>query len=202
MSNRPDMKLPRLAVFLSGGGRTLLNIDDRIKAGELHAQIPLVVASRACAGADRAAARGLHTVILPRLFGEPELIALLDAHKIDLVVLAGFLRLMPIPAAYEGRIINIHPSLLPKHGGPGMYGHFVHEAVLRSGDTESGCTVHLCTPEYDKGRILVQRRCPVMANDTPDTLASRVFEQELLAMPEAIQIRLAELGLSASPVAN
>lgn len=196
------MTLPRLAVFLSGGGRTLLNIDDRIKAGELRAQISLVVASRACAGADRAAARGLKTIILPRIFGEAELLTLLEGHRIDLVVLAGFLRLMPIPVSFEGRIINIHPSLLPKHGGPGMYGHFVHESVLRSGDTESGCTVHLCTPEYDKGRILVQRRCVVKADDTPDTLANRVFEQELLAMPEAISIRLAELGLAEAPLAN
>ncbi|MCX5691271.1 MAG: formyltransferase family protein [Planctomycetota bacterium] len=202
MSNRSDMTFPRLAVFLSGGGRTLLNIDDQIKAGELQAQIPLVVASRACAGADRAAARGLHTVILPRVFGEPELLTLLNAHQIDLVVLAGFLRLMPVPEAFEGRIINIHPSLLPRHGGPGMYGHFVHEAVLKSGDTESGCTVHLCTQEYDKGRILVQRRCPVKPDDTPQTLADRVFEQELLAMPEAIKLRLAELQLGPTPIAH
>ena len=184
---------PRLAVLLSGGGRTMLNIHDRILAGSLAAEISLVVASRPCAGADRAVARGLHTLVIPGTLSEADFSRLLDDHRIDLVVLAGYLRLLPIPASYEGRIINIHPSLLPRHGGPGMYGHHVHEAVLKAGDAESGCTVHLCSREYDKGRIILQRRCPVLPGDTPDTLAARVFEQELLAMPEAIASVLAEL---------
>lgn len=183
---------PRLAVLLSGGGRTMLNIHDRILAGSLAAEIALVVASRPCAGADRAIARGLHTIVIPGALSEADFSSLLDNHRIDLVVLAGYLRLLPIPAAFEGRIINIHPSLLPRHGGPGMYGHHVHEAVLKAGDAESGCTVHVCSREYDKGRIILQRRCPVLPGDTPDTLAARVFEQELLAMPEAIAAVLAE----------
>lgn len=183
---------PRLAVLLSGGGRTMLNIHDRILAGGLPADIALVVASRPCPGADRAAARSLPTLVVPGTMSEETLERLLDEHHIDLVVLAGYLRLLPIPASYEGRIINIHPSLLPRHGGPGMYGHHVHEAVLKAGDAETGCTVHLCSREYDKGRIILQRRCPVLPGDTPDTLAARVFEQELLAMPEAIATVLAE----------
>jgi folate-dependent phosphoribosylglycinamide formyltransferase PurN len=184
---------PRLAVFLSGGGRTMLNLHDRILAGSLHADIAAVFASRPCAGADRAIARGLPTTIINGTLAEEDLVTLLEAHRIDLAVLAGYLRLLPIPPAYDGRIVNIHPSLLPKFGGPGMYGHFVHEAVLKAGEAESGCTVHVCTREYDKGRILVQRRCPVLPGDTPSMLAARVFEQELLAMPEGIAMLLAEL---------
>ena len=185
-------RTPRLAVLLSGGGRTMLNIHDRILAGALAANIALVVASRPCSGADHAKARGLRTLVIPGDIPEATLAALLDEHSIDLVVLAGYLRLLPIPASYQGRIINIHPSLLPRHGGPGMYGHHVHEAVLKAGDAESGCTVHVCSREYDKGRIILQRRCPVLPGDTPDSLAARVFEQELLAMPEAIAAVLAE----------
>lgn len=171
----------------------MLNLHDRIAAGSLRADIAVVIASRPCAGADRAIARGLPTTIITGPLAEEDLVTLLDGHAIDLVVLAGYLRLLPVPPTYEGRIINIHPSLLPKFGGPGMYGHFVHEAVLKAGETESGCTVHVCTREYDKGRILVQRRCPVLPGDTPAMLAARVFEQELLAMPEGVAMLLDEL---------
>ena len=111
---------------------------------------------------------------------------LMDQDQPDLVCMAGFLSLLIIPDRYLGRVMNIHPALLPKHGGKGMYGQRVHEAVLAAGDTESGCTVHLANNEYDRGPIVLQRRCPVLENDTPESLAARVFVQECEAYPEAI----------------
>jgi formyltetrahydrofolate-dependent phosphoribosylglycinamide formyltransferase len=113
---------------------------------------------------------------------------LLAAAGVDLVVQAGWLCLWRIPRRYENKVMNIHPALLPSFGGQGMWGHHVHEAVLAAGCKVSGCTVHFCTDEYDKGAIVVQRTCPVKDNDTPDTLAARVFEQECIAYPEAIRM--------------
>lgn len=175
-----------LVVLLSGGGRTLLNLQDRIDDGSLDARVSLVIASRPCAGVDRAVARGLRASVVPGRIPRDRLARLLDDARADLVVLAGYLQLVDVPDAYRGRIVNIHPALLPAFGGPGMFGHHVHEAVLRSGATESGCTVHLVDNRYDSGQILLQRRCPVLPGDTPDTLAARVFEQECLAYPAAI----------------
>ena len=109
-------------------------------------------------------------------------------HPVDLVIMAGFLRRWIFPAAYEGRVLNIHPALLPKYGGKGYYGHHVHEAVLKAGEKESGCTVHFADHHYDRGPILVQKRVPVLPGDTPDTLAARVFEAECEAYPEAIEL--------------
>jgi folate-dependent phosphoribosylglycinamide formyltransferase PurN len=106
---------------------------------------------------------------------------------VDLVVQGGWLCLWKIPPRYENRVMNIHPALLPCFGGQGMWGHHVHEAVLAAGCKVSGCTVHFCTNEYDKGPIIVQRTCPVADDDTPDTLAERVFEQECIAYPQAIR---------------
>jgi folate-dependent phosphoribosylglycinamide formyltransferase PurN len=117
---------------------------------------------------------------------------------IDLVVLAGYLKLLPIVPEFAGRVINIHPALLPKHGGKGMYGDRVHEAVLASGDSESGCTVHLCNEGYDDGRILLQARVPVLAKDTVTTLAAR-FCRRARAYPAAIAMRWQELGLLLRP---
>jgi phosphoribosylglycinamide formyltransferase 1 len=176
----------RLLVLISGGGRTMLNLLDRIAAGTLRAQVPLVVASRECAGAERARARGVEVRVIPGNIPAQALESLVREFAIDYVVLAGYLKLVPVPASLERRIINIHPALLPKFGGPGMYGHHVHEAVLAAGDAESGCTVHFCDAHYDQGPILLQRRCPVLPGDTPDTLAARVFEEELKALPEAL----------------
>lgn len=175
-----------LVVLLSGGGRTLLNLQDRIDDASLNARVSLAIASRPCAGVDRARARGLKTTIIPGRIPRDTLAKLLDDAHADLVVLAGYLQLIEVPEQYRGKIINIHPALLPAFGGPGMFGHHVHEAVLKSGATESGCTVHLVDDRYDSGRILLQRRCPVLPGDTPDTLAARVFEQECLAYPAAI----------------
>lgn len=180
--------VPRLAVMLSGGGRTLLNLIGSIDSGRLRASIPLVIASRACPGADHARRHAVATRILPGVIPEATLESLLREHRIDWVVLAGYLKKVEVPDAYRGRIVNIHPALLPRHGGPGMYGHRVHEAVLAAGDTESGCTVHLCDGGFDTGPIILQKRCPVLPGDTPDTLAARVFALETLAYPEALQL--------------
>lgn len=185
----------RLGVLISGGGRTLMNLLDLIGRGSLRAEIPLVISSRAqVAGVNRAREAGLNVVVLRRKdFQDIELFSRrlgqeLAKAQVELVVQAGWLCLWRIPKAYEGRVMNIHPALLPSFGGQGMWGHHVHEAVLRSGCKVSGCTVHFCTDDYDAGPIILQRTCPVKDEDTVESLAARVFEQECLAYPEAIRL--------------
>jgi phosphoribosylglycinamide formyltransferase-1 len=181
----------RLAVMLSGGGRTLMNLLDVIDRGELGAEVVRVIASRECGGAERARDRGLDVRVIPGEIPADRLAQLLDAVAADWVVLAGYLKYVHIPAAYQGRVVNIHPALLPDFGGPGMFGEHVHRAVFDAGATESGCTVHLCDDRYDHGQIILQKRCPVLADDTPETLAARVFELECVAYPEALQLLIA-----------
>lgn len=180
--------LPRLAVMLSGSGRTLVNLLDHIERGDLAAEIPLVIASRQGLGAQRARERGVpHVLVIPGQIPEPRLAGLLAEHQIDWVALAGYLKLVNIPPAYSNRVVNIHPALLPDFGGPGMYGQRVHEAVLAAKRAVSGCTVHLCDGAYDRGTIVLQKPCPVLPDDTPETLAARVFELECQAYPEALK---------------
>lgn len=186
---------PRLAVLISGGGRTLLNLLDNINAGSLHATIDLVISSADNTGAQRSRDTGLNTRIIRGIIPRSTLESLLREHHIDWVILAGYLKLIEIPPAYRGRIVNIHPALLPAFGGAGMYGHHVHEAVIRSAAKQSGCTVHLVDDEYDRGPIILQKSCPVLPDDTPDTLAARVFELERQAYPEALE-RLLTSGVS------
>ncbi len=182
----------RLGVVLSGTGRTLENLVACIRDTTLPARI-------ACVISDRPGVRGLdiaRDADLPHYL-EPDsarTFEILREHEVDLVCLCGYLRRLEIAADFEGRVINIHPALLPKHGGKGYHGRHVHEAVLAAGDTESGCSVHQCTQEYDKGALLVQRRVPVKPGDTPDTLAARVFEQECEAYPEAIRLWIQQHG--------
>lgn len=183
----------RLCVMISGGGRTALNLQDEIDAGRLPARIELVIASRPCAGLDRCLARGLDAFIVRGRIPRDVLGGMLRSRGIDLVVLAGYLHLVDIPPGYEGRIVNIHPALLPAHGGPGMYGDRVHEAVLAAGERESGCTVHLCDGAYDRGPILLQRRCAVAPGDDAHALAARVFELEKQAYPQALRELIARL---------
>lgn len=190
---------PRLAVFLSGGGRSLVNLAAAIEAGRLAASIGLVIASRACAGCERARERGLECLVIP---GSPEpekLGVLLRDRGIEWIVLAGYLKILRIPRGFEDRAVNIHPALLPRYGGPGMHGRNVHAAVLGAGETRSGCTVHLCDDTYDTGPIVLQRSCPVLAEDTPETLAARVFEQECLAYPEALGLLISGKWKSGDP---
>ncbi len=145
-------------------------------------------------GLERAAKAGLkHVVVDRREFAtvaefSRRVFALCDEAKADLVCLAGWLCLVDVPDRYQGRIMNIHPGLLPSFGGKGMYGHKVHQAVIDHGCKISGCTVHFVDNAYDTGPIIVQRTCPVLDDDTADTLAHRVFEQEKLAYPEAIRM--------------
>jgi folate-dependent phosphoribosylglycinamide formyltransferase PurN len=149
----------------------------------------LVGSNRREAGAlDIARAAAVPTAVLNTTADSAEWLALLEQWRVDLVVLAGFLKQVPTPVveAYRGRIINIHPALLPAHGGPGMYGLNVHRAVVASGDQESGATVHLVTEEYDRGPILGQARVPVVPGDTPESLAARVLEVEHRLLPAAV----------------
>jgi formyltetrahydrofolate-dependent phosphoribosylglycinamide formyltransferase len=197
----PKVRPVRLGVLISGGGRTMVNLDRAIKAGTLSAQIAAVICSRReIKGVELARQSGFEPAII-RVKDYPnveqfsvKIAETLDAAKVDLVIQAGWLCLWHIPKQYENRVMNIHPALLPSFGGQGMWGHHVHEAVLRAGCKISGCTVHFCTNEYDKGPIIVQRTCPVMEGDTSDTLAARVFEEECLAYPDAIRL-FAEGGL-------
>lgn len=195
----------RLGVLLSGSGRTLDNLIDHIAAGELDATIPVVVASRACLGEQKARDAGIETHIHPVPLDSGWLGDLCDRHGLDLVVLAGYLKLVPISDRLRHRVINIHPALLPGFGGKGMHGQRVHAAVLdaaRRGELiESGCTVHFADEAYDTGSIILQRRCPVRADDTPQTLAARVFELEREAYPAALNL-LIERNARASAAKN
>ena len=185
----------RLGVLISGGGTTLMNILEHIKKGKLNAEVAVVISSRSSvAGVERARKAGLEVKVIRKKdypdideFSE-RIEEALDAAKVDLVVQGGWLCLWKIPEKYESRVMNIHPALLPSFGGQGMWGHHVHEAVLKAGCKVSGCTVHFCTNQYDKGPIIVQRCCEVEDSDTADSLAARVFEQECLAYPEAIKL--------------
>ena len=173
----------------------MANLADRMAGGSLAGSMPLVIASRADAGGlARATDRGLAT----RVIGRSEVsdaaarsAAIFDAVRTadcDLVCLCGYLSLLEIPPDFAGRVLNIHPSLLPSFGGAGMYGTRVHAAVLDHGCAVSGCTVHLCDNTYDTGPILVQRSCPVRDNDTPETPAARVFAEECEAYPAALSL--------------
>lgn len=192
---QPRGKKIRLGVLVSGGGRTMVNIHDLIEAGRLNAEIAVVISSRSTVkGVERSHQIGLEPVII-RTKDYPDtnefsrrIKETLDEANVDLVIQAGWLCLWIIPTEYENRVMNIHPALLPAFGGKGMWGHHVHEAVLKAGCKISGCTVHFCTSEYDKGAIIVQRCCPVKPDDDADSLAARVFEQECIAYPEAIRL--------------
>ena len=190
-------KTIRLGVLLSGGGRTLENVLKHIRTGTLKslAEVAVVVASRpGIQGIEIAEAAGVPAHAIRRKeFPSVQaysdaMVARLDERKVDLVCMAGFLSYWVIPERYLGRVMNIHPALLPAFGGEGMYGHRVHEAVLARGCKVSGCTVHFVNNTYDDGPIILQRAVPVRADDTPDDLAARVFRGECLAYPEAIRL--------------
>jgi phosphoribosylglycinamide formyltransferase-1 len=184
----------RLAGFISGGGRTLLNLLDAIDTGAVRAEFGLMVASRECIGIERLRVRGHDVRLAERsAYATDEVLhdtisTWLDDAGIDLVCLCGYLRWMRVDARYRNRVINIHPSLLPAFGGEGMYGMRVHEAVRASGVTETGCTVHFVDDEYDHGAVILQRRCDVRPDDTPADIAQRVFTEECIAYPEAIRL--------------
>lgn len=178
----------RVAVCASGGGSNLQALLDRLQ-GEVPARVALVLSNRNDAGAlERARRAGVPAEVLADPQDASEWLTRLGRREVDLVVLAGYLKLVPpgVVQKYRGRMVNIHPALLPAFGGAGMYGRRVHEAVLRSGASESGPTVHLVDEVYDQGEILAQRRVPVLPGDLPDTLAARVLEEEHRLLPEVV----------------
>ena len=176
----------RLACLISGGGRTVLNLHERIAAGRLDAEIALLLADRECPGVGRCEAAGLPVEVLPRRGFAAAAWPRIEAAGADLTVLAGFLSKLPVPDRHAGRVLNVHPSLLPAFGGPGMYGDRVHRAAVARGVTVSGCTVHFVTDDYDAGPIVLQRVVPVTAADDAAAVAARVFEAERDALPDAV----------------
>ncbi len=190
MDERP---LP-LAVLLSGSGRTLANLLTHSDGGTLPVAVRCVIGSKVgLGGLAVAAAAGIPAhVLAPRSFASVAAFSAaawetIEASGATLVVLAGFLNRLLVPPAWEGRVMNIHPSLLPSFGGKGMYGQHVHAAVLAHGCKVSGCTVHFCDDAYDTGPIIAQQCVPVSDDDTPDTLAARVFAAECELYPAVIR---------------
>jgi formyltetrahydrofolate-dependent phosphoribosylglycinamide formyltransferase len=169
----------RIAVALSGRGSNFEALLRALGPGA-PAEVVLVLSDRAAPGLAYARERAIPTEVLQRPEEDAEWLQLLRRHEAQLVVLAGYVKLVPgaVVSAYRNRIINIHPALLPDFGGKGMYGRRVHEAVLASGARESGATVHLVDEQYDRGPVLAQARVPVLPGDTPDRLAQRVLELE------------------------
>jgi formyltetrahydrofolate-dependent phosphoribosylglycinamide formyltransferase len=185
----------RVAVLLSGGGTTLQNLYDRAAAGTLPARIVLVISNRADAlGLERAQEMRIPALTITRKSaGSVEEFSqrIFDAcrhARVELVCLGGFMQFVHIPDDFLGRVMNIHPALIPAFCGKGMFGHHVHEAVLAYGAKVTGCTVHFADNEYDHGPIILQRAAPVLEDDTPASLAARVFAEECIAYPEAIRL--------------
>jgi len=185
----------RIAVLISGGGTTLKNMLQKIDAGLLDVRIELVVCSNPKSrGIGFAEEAGIPAVVVQRkaydsqdAFSE----AIFDGcrqYSVDIVAMGGFLKQVTIPEDFTNRVLNIHPALIPAFCGKGMYGHFVHEAVLEYGAKIAGCTVHFADNEYDRGPVILQKAVPVMEDDTPDSLAARVFEQECEAYPEVLRL--------------
>ncbi len=178
----------KIGVLASGGGTNLQALLEAC-GPDTPAEIALVASDRRDAGAlDRARAAGVPAAHLADPAAGAQLRGLLAQHRIELVVLAGYLKLVPadVVAAYSGRMVNVHPALLPAFGGKGMYGMRVHRAVLESGATVSGATVHLVDTEYDRGPILAQWPVPVLAGDTPETLQRRVLAVEHRLLPAVV----------------
>jgi phosphoribosylglycinamide formyltransferase 1 len=182
----------RLAVCVSGEGTTLQNLIDRIRSRKMRAELVQVVASRPRIGAIARAEAARIPLALASYnarskteFSE-SVFDPIRHNGSELVILAGFLSLLRIPSDYRGRVINVHPSLIPAFCGKGYYGSKVHEAVIQSGVKVSGCTVHFVDNAYDNGPIILQRVVPVHDRDTAEVLAARVFKEECKALPEAI----------------
>jgi formyltetrahydrofolate-dependent phosphoribosylglycinamide formyltransferase len=186
-----------LVVLASGGGRTLVNIQQQIGTGKLDATIALVIISKADSGAlERCKELRLpYLVIGPQSHPDVELrnkliLGAIFEARADLVILAGWLQLLPIPPGLENKVLNIHPALLPLYGGKGFYGHHVHQAVKDANDLISGCTVHFASPEYDRGPIVLQTAVQLTTDDSVDDIAAKVFAAELIAYPQAIRLVL------------
>ena len=188
-------KQANVAVFLSGGGSNFQSLINASKAGSLAARFVLVVANNDNAyGLERAHKAGIDTFVYKvknypeRSEAHRDLMEILESYNVEYIALAGYLKLIPEPVIkkYVNRITNVHPALLPKYGGKGMYGHRVHEAIIKAGETESGASIHLVDEIYDNGKILLQKKVPVFSDDTPDTLAARVLKVEHEIYPIAL----------------
>lgn len=187
----PDHIMKNIAIFASGNGT---NAERIIRYFEQDDQISvrLVLTNNPKAGVlERAKKLGVNCLVFdrPAFYQTDEILDALKDNRIDLIVLAGFLWLVPVNIlrSFEGRIINIHPALLPKYGGKGMYGRHVHEAVISSGDPVSGITIHQVNEKYDEGQIIFQKELPVSRSDTPDTLAGKIHELEYRYFPIVIE---------------
>ncbi|MBN2355060.1 phosphoribosylglycinamide formyltransferase [candidate division KSB1 bacterium] len=186
-----------VCVFASGRGSNFQALLDQIDQGKVDAQVVLVISNKSSAGAlEIARKRGIPALHISDVhFSSTQeyverLLALLQEHGVGLIVLAGYLKMVPseVITRYRHRIINIHPALLPSFGGKGLYGHFVHEAVLAYGCKVSGATVHIVDIEYDTGPPIVQKCVPVHDDDTPDTLAVRVLQVEHEILPQVVHL--------------
>lgn len=192
----PDTPM-RLAVFASGGGSNFQAILDAVADGSLNATVALCLSNRSDAGAlDRARAHQVATSVLPPSAFDTEesyvnvLMEKLNEHEVNFIALAGYMKKIPaeVVDAFRGRMLNIHPALLPAFGGPGMYGRRVHEAVFQHGVRWTGATVHLVDENFDTGPIVLQEPVPVHQDDTPQSLADRVLNIEHKIYPEALRL--------------
>lgn len=186
----------RIAVFCSGNGSNFKALFQAIRNKQLPAEIVLCLSNRAQCGAMEFAERNSIATahITEKQFDSFDeftlaMVKRLKEHHIDIILLAGYMRKVPdaVVSEFPGKMLNIHPALLPKFGGEGMYGIHVHTAVLEAGETETGATVHFVNEEYDKGEILLQRTVPVLPDDTPETLAARVLACEHALYPDALE---------------
>lgn len=187
--------MKNIAVFASGSGSDMQSVIDACESGQINGKVVAVIASRPGIFAlERAAKHNIPSKVFSvKEYGSPEakdgaIVEYLRPMGIDLIVLAGYLSIVskPLLDVYEGKIINIHPSLIPRHCGKGMYGLHVHESVLASGDKVSGCTVHFVDSGTDTGKIIRQVTVPVEEGDTPETLQARVLVQEHKLLPQVV----------------
>lgn len=185
-----------LGFFASGSGSNVQAIIDSIKRGNLDAVPKVVITNNSRAGVvDKAKRENIPFYHISRVTHPAksnrtnEMINILKKHNVDLVVLGGYMKKLPdeLLREFNGKVINIHPALLPDHGGKGMYGLNVHRAVIEAGDKETGVSIHIVTPEYDRGRVIAQRKIPVMPNEKPEELQKRVLKVEHKLYPETIQ---------------
>jgi phosphoribosylglycinamide formyltransferase-1 len=190
---------PSIAVLISGTGRSLKNLLDLQGANKLPVRVELVISSRGDAGGLEFARQfAIRSEVIRREDAQStaefsaRIFDVCRRARIDLVVLAGFLKQLLIPADFQHRVLNIHPSLIPAFCGKGFYGLRVHQAVLEAGARLSGCTVHYVDDEYDHGPVILQKTVPVLDDDTPESLAARVFAAECQALPEALRIVVAQ----------
>jgi phosphoribosylglycinamide formyltransferase-1 len=180
----------KIAIFASGSGSNAERITEYFNSND-HVEVSLILTNNPAAGViERAQRLNIPTLIFnKKLFAQTDkIVEILQSQGIDWVILAGFLWLVPsnLTRAFENRMINIHPALLPKYGGKGMWGHHVHEAVVANKEKETGITIHYVNEHYDEGKVIFQAKCEVTENDTPESVAAKIHELEYQYFPEVI----------------